>query len=82
MLDHEWTLMSPVKASLEVHTYQCCVEQYSTIIYTLVLVRNAAFVSTALDSGVSAIIALTPVMFVLPPASDEKITLGRYLLIV
>ncbi|XP_077375101.1 neuronal acetylcholine receptor subunit alpha-7-like isoform X2 [Festucalex cinctus] len=71
----EWDL-GEVTASKHSVTYQCCPEPYVAVTYTIMLRRRSLFYMVNLIIPCILISILALLVFLLPPDSGEKISLG------
>lgn len=72
----EWDLVEST-GKIEVMRYSCCPEGYPQITYKLTLRRRTGYLNYVFVAPAAVMALLVPVMFLLPPESGEKITLGR-----
>ncbi len=75
-INHEWEVVSST-GELLVKMYPCCKEGYPEITYKLTLRRRSGYLNYVFVAPAAVMALLVPVMFMLPPESGEKITLGE-----
>ncbi|GAB1606926.1 neuronal acetylcholine receptor subunit alpha-5-like [Argonauta hians] len=78
--NNKWELVS-ADAEVNIKMYTCCVEPYPSYRVTFVLRRMSAYFSHVLVFPALLIGALVPFLFLLPPDSKERISLGIALLL-
>lgn len=72
----EWELID-YSGELTVTKYDCCPEGYPDITYKLKLRRRPNFLNHVFVAPAVVLAFLIPVIFLLPPESGEKITMGK-----
>ena len=72
----EWELVQTKNKRTETK-YDCCPETYVEIQFELLLRRRPTFASHLFIAPSVILCLITPSIFVLPPASFEKLTLGK-----
>ncbi|XP_052831251.1 neuronal acetylcholine receptor subunit alpha-7 [Octopus bimaculoides] len=73
--NNKWELVS-AETEVNIKMYTCCVEPYPSYRVTFVLRRKSAYFSHVLVFPAMLIGVLVPFLFLLPPDSKERITLG------
>lgn len=66
-----------VKGKRSVTVYECCPEPYVDVTFTLVMQRRTSFYAFYFLLPCILISIMAVMVFLLPPASGEKITLGK-----
>lgn len=76
--NNKWEVLD-TSSRVDVKTYSCCVEPYQTLTVTFKLRRKSSYFSHVLILPAILIAVLVPFMFLLPPDSKERITMGTVL---
>jgi nicotinic acetylcholine receptor len=72
----EWDVIETT-GSKSITFYPCCVEFYPDITYNITISRKSSYYSHIYIGPAVVMTLLIPFIFLLPPESREKVTLGK-----